>query len=90
MSNKLHRQYEGMDVQSMLLNLRKLYGEQSWITKYEISKQLFYTKMSEATSVQIHILNMIDLITQLDQLDFAMNGELNQDLILQSFSEPFS
>ena len=29
---------------------------------------------------------MIDLITHLEQLDFAIDGELSQDLILQSFS----
>ena len=33
---------------------------------------------------------MIDLITHLGQLGFAMDGGLNQDLILQSLSDSFS
>ena len=39
--------------------------------------------MTEGTSVQMHILMMIDLITHL-QLGFAIDGELRQNLILQS------
>ena len=46
--------------------------------------------MSEGTSIQTHVLKMIDLITRLGQLDFAMDGELSQDLIQQSLSEFFS
>ena len=38
MSNKLQRQHEDMDVPSILLNLKELYGEQSQTTRYEISK----------------------------------------------------
>ena len=33
---------------------------------------------------------VINLITRLGQLNFMMDGELNQDLILQSLSESFS
>ena len=38
LSNELHRQHEGMELQSILLNLKKLYGEQSRIARYEVSK----------------------------------------------------
>ena len=38
MSNELPKQYEGIDVPSILLNLKGLYGEQSRTTRYEISK----------------------------------------------------
>ena len=54
-----------MDVPFILLNLKELYGEQSRTTRYEISKQLFYARMIEGTSVQTHVLKMIDLITHL-------------------------
>ena len=37
MSNELQRQHEGMDTQSILLNLKELHGEQSRIARYEIS-----------------------------------------------------
>ena len=38
MNNKLQRQYEDMDVPSILLNLKELYGEQSQTARYKISK----------------------------------------------------
>ena len=38
----------------------------------------------------MHILKMIDLITHLGQLNFAMDSELSQDLILQSLPDSFS
>ena len=43
--------------------------------------------MIESTSVQIHVLKLIDLITRLGQLDFHMDGEFSQDLILQSLPD---
>ena len=46
--------------------------------------------MIEGTSVQEHVLKVIDLITRLGQLHFIMDGELNQDLILQSLPESYS
>ena len=51
MSNELQRQHEDMDVLSILLNLKELYGEQSWTARYEISKQLFCARMTEGSSV---------------------------------------
>ena len=71
-----------MDTHSILLNLKELYGEQSRIARYEISKHLFRIRMIEGSSMQDHVLMVIDLITRLDQLGFIMDGELNQDLIL--------
>ena len=90
MSNELQRQHDSMDALSILLNLKELYGEHSRTARYEISKQLFHDRMTEGTSVQDHVLMVIDLITRLGQLDFVMDGELNQDLILQSLPESFS
>ena len=90
MSNELQRQHDSMDTQSILLNLKELYGEQSRTARYEISKQLFHARMTEGTSVQDHVLMVINLITRLGQLGFVMDGELNQDLILQSLPESFS
>ena len=46
--------------------------------------------MTEGSSVQNHVLMVIDLITRLGQLGFVMDGELSQDLILQSLPELFS
>ena len=82
MTNELQRQHESMETHSILLNLKELYGEHSRTARYEISKQLFRARMTEGTSVQNHVLMVIDLITRLSQLGFVMDGELNQDLIL--------
>ena len=90
MTNELQRQHDSMDTNSILLNLKELYGEHSRTARYEISKQLFRARMTEGTSVQDHVLKVIDLITRLGQLGFVMDGELNQDLILQSLPESFS
>ena len=79
-----------MDTHSILLNLKDLYGEHSRTARFEISKQLFRARMTEGTSVQNHVLMVIDLITRLGQLGFVMDGELNQDLILQSLPDSFS
>ena len=38
MNNELQRQHDSMDTQSILLNLKELYGEHSRTTRYEISK----------------------------------------------------
>ena len=38
----------------------------------------------------MYVLKMIDLITHLGQLGFALDGELSQNLILQSLSDSFS
>ena len=45
--------------------------------------------MVEGSSIQDHVLMVIDLITRLGQLGFVMDGELNQDLIMQSLFESF-
>ena len=63
-------------------SISKSYGEHSRTARYEISKQLFRARMIEGTSVQNHVLMVINLITRLGQLGFVMDGELNQDLIL--------
>ena len=64
-SNELQRQHEDMDILSMLLNLKELYGEQSRTAQFDISNLLFRAHMTEGSSVQMHILKMIDLITHL-------------------------
>ena len=63
MSNELQRQHEDMEPQSILLNLKELYGEHSRTARYEISKQLFRARMSEGSPVQVHVLKMINLIS---------------------------
>ena len=63
MSNKLQRQHQGIEPQSILLNLKELYREHSRTARYKISKQLYRTCMSEGSLVQVYVLKMINLIS---------------------------
>ena len=90
MSNELQRQHEKMDARSILFHLEELFGAQSRTERYEISKNLFRAKMHEGTSVQTHVLKMIEWIERLTELGFAMNKELSVDLIHQSLPSSFS
>ncbi|KAL8116072.1 hypothetical protein AgCh_022529 [Apium graveolens] len=84
MNIELQKQLEHMDAHTILMHLQELYDVAGRTTRYEISKEMFGCRMSEGSSVNDHILKMINLIERLRQLGFAMDGELSQDLVLQS------
>lgn len=90
MNPELQRQHEKMDAYTILIHLQELYDVEGRTARYEISKELFRCKMAEGTSVNDHVLKMINLIERLGQLGFVMDGELCQDLILQSLPDSFS
>ena len=73
----------------MLLHLRKLFKEQGRTQRYEISKSLFRTRMSEGTLVANHVLKMIEWIEKLKGLGIILEDELCVDLILQSLPDSF-
>ncbi|KAL8134482.1 hypothetical protein AgCh_009487 [Apium graveolens] len=73
-----------MDAHTILMHIQELYDVAGRTTRYEISKEMFGCRMSEGSSVNDHVLKMINLIERLGQLGFAMDGELSQDLVLQS------
>ena len=87
---ELQKQYEDMDCQEILTHLGKLFGACARQERYDISKKLFRTRMSEGSSVQAHVLKMIEWIRGLDKLGFELNDELATDLILQSLPDSFS
>ncbi len=66
----------------ILLHLQELYGEHSRNARYEISWQLFRMRLSEGQNVGDHVHKMIQLIEQLEHLDFSMDFQLQTDLIL--------
>ena len=75
MSNEIHRQYEKYtNAKEILLHLQELFGEQSRIARYEISKRLFHAKMKEGEDVGAHVNSMIHSIEELQSLDFTMNA----------------
>ncbi|KAJ8899333.1 hypothetical protein K2173_018307 [Erythroxylum novogranatense] len=90
MSPELQRQHENMDAPTMILHLKELFGAQSRVERYQISKALFQCKMAEGSSVDTHVLKMIGYIEKLAELGFVMDHELSIDLVLQSLSSSFS
>ncbi|KAL6565405.1 hypothetical protein OROGR_002356 [Orobanche gracilis] len=91
MSNDLQRAHEKMtSARQILSHLTELYGEHSRTARYEISKELFGTKMKESEKVGEHVLKMISMIERLEALDFRMHESLQAGLILQSLPDSFS
>ncbi|GAV70034.1 LOW QUALITY PROTEIN: hypothetical protein CFOL_v3_13533, partial [Cephalotus follicularis] len=82
MSYDLQRQHKHMtDPRAILLHL-ELYSEKSGITRYQLSKELFWNKMLEGAFVNDHCLKMISCIEQLASLGFIQDAELSTNLIL--------
>lgn len=90
MTPELQKQHEKMDAPTILIHLQELYDVQGRTARYDISKELFQCRMAEGSSVNDHVLKMINLIEHLGQLGFVMDGELSQDLVLQSLPNSFS
>ena len=57
---------------------------------YELQKKLFHSCMSEGTSVEHHVSQMITDIEQLGQLGIVFEAETSIDLILQSLPDTWS
>ena len=56
-----------MNAQDIILNLRELlFAKESRIERFDISKELFQSKMSEGSPIRPHLLKMIGYITQLE------------------------
>ncbi|KAJ8747035.1 hypothetical protein K2173_003387 [Erythroxylum novogranatense] len=47
---ELQSQHENMDAPTMILHLKELFGAQSRVERYQISKALFQCKMTEGSS----------------------------------------
>jgi len=90
MSSNLQRQHEDMNPSEIIEHLKKMYGGQSRTARYQLSKTLFRSSLSENDQVGPHVLKMIDLIEQLEKLGCNIGKELSQDLILQSLPDSFS
>ena len=63
---------------------------QSRTARYEISKELFRTRLTEGVDVSVHVLKIINMIERLENLDFSMDANLQTDLILQSLPDSFA
>src|SRR5262249_46745414 len=90
MTPELQKQCEDMEPSVMLTYLRSLFASNARSERYEISKKLFRLRISEGSSVQAHVLKMIEWIRRLDKLGFELSDELSTDLILQSLPDSFN
>ena len=59
-----------------------MYGEQSYVARYEVSKQLFKVKMHDGQLVYKYYLTMIKNLEKLEKLEISMDKDLQIDLIL--------
>ncbi|XP_070682470.1 uncharacterized protein [Malus domestica] len=91
MNEELQRQHEGMNsASSIILYLTELYGEGTRNRCFSTVSELVKTKMVKGAPVHQHVLKMIGLIEQLENLGTPLDGELAQDFILASLSDSFS
>jgi len=87
---ELQKQHEGMTAFDMIGHLKTLYEEQARHERFDVSKALFSTKLSEGSPVGRHVLKMIGYSENLAHLGFVLEQELVVDLVLQSLPESFS
>ncbi|RZB51806.1 hypothetical protein D0Y65_048296 [Glycine soja] len=90
MSSELQRQHQDMDPYEIVEHLKKMYGGQSRMARFQLSKALFRSSLTTNEKVGPHVIKMIDLIEQLEKLGCTLRKKLSQDLILQSLSDSFS
>jgi len=89
MTPELPKQHEGMIAFDMIGHLKTLYEEQARHERFDVSKALFSTNLSEGSSVGPHVLKMIGYVESLARLGLPLERELVVDLILQSLPEIF-
>ena len=66
MSNVLQQQYERMlTAYDIMMNLKEMFGYQSYAGRQEAMRTLLNTKMAERTSIQEHVLKMIAHLNEL-------------------------
>ncbi|GAV61331.1 UBN2_2 domain-containing protein, partial [Cephalotus follicularis] len=84
-------QHESMrDSTEILLHLRELYRETSRNARFQLTAELYGTKMAEGSSVNDHVLKMINAIERLAALRIIQDAELSTDMILHSLPPSFS
>ena len=90
MSDELQRQHEDIRIAyQMLAHLEEMFGEQSRIAKYQVTKRLFNTKIRDGQSVQDHCLMMIKNLEELEKLGVKLDQDLQNDIILQSLTDAY-
>ena len=79
-----------MNAQDIILNLKELFAKENRTKRFDISKELFHSKIFQGSLVRPHVLKMIGFITQLEQLGWTMDHDLSIDLIFTSLPKSYS
>ena len=74
----------------MMLNLKKMFGEQGCFARKDVMRNLLNTRMAEWTLVREHALKMIDFLNELEILGAEIDADSQIDIILQSFPDSFN
>ena len=91
MNPQLQKQHENMESASaILLHLTELFGERNRNVRFSVVNDIVRTKQVRGAPVHQHGLKMIGLIEQIQDLGFALDAELAQDLLLSSLDDSFS
>ena len=73
----------------IMMNLKKMFGEQNRKGRQVAMRTLLHTKMAEGTPVRNHVLKMIVHLNELDILEAEIDGESQVDIMLMSLPESF-
>ena len=73
----------------IMMNLKKMFGDQSHVGRQESMRASLNTKMVEGTSVQEHVLKMIAHLNELEILGAEIDRETQVDIVLMSLPESF-
>ncbi|WVZ90398.1 LOW QUALITY PROTEIN: hypothetical protein U9M48_036704 [Paspalum notatum var. saurae] len=88
-NDSLDKQYENSEAYIMIEGLRGMFENQARVERYNTSKALFGSKLTEGSPVSPHVIKMIGHIEALDILGFELDPELATDVILQSLPPSF-
>ena len=73
----------------IMFSLKEMFGEQVRSAKQDTMRLILNTKMAQETPVRKHCLKMISYLNTLEVLGADIDGESQEDVILQSLLESF-
>ncbi|MBJ4058669.1 hypothetical protein JGD43_25455, partial [Salmonella enterica subsp. enterica serovar Goldcoast] len=84
MNSDLQKQFENIEAYDMIVTLKGMLETQARTERYEISKKLFGSKLTEGSPVSPYVIKMVGYTQSLEKLGFPLRQELATDLILAS------
>jgi hypothetical protein len=84
---KIRRQNKGLDPCDVMYKLRELHTTNIQAEVYDLQKRLYRSRMSESTSVERHVKDMIADLDRLAELGIIFEAQSSINLILQSLPD---